>query len=107
MRRLIQSDFLSAFDDVDAILLPTTPSTAFPLGEKTSDPVSMYLQDIFTISANLAGLPAISFPAGHSNGLPIGLQLIGPHLDEGTLLQCVHQYQKVSDWHQRTPSEQS
>ena len=107
VRRLIQSDFLSAFDEVDAILLPTTPSTAFPLGEKTSDPVSMYLQDIFTISANLAGLPAISFPAGHSNGLPIGLQLIGPHLDEGTLLQCVHQYQKVSDWHERTPSEQS
>ena len=89
------------------ILLPTTPTTAFQLGENTSDPVSMYLQDIFTISANLAGLPAISFPVGQAEGLPIGLQLIGPHLDESTLLQCVHQYQKVSDWHTRTPSEPS
>ena len=107
VRRLIQSDFISAFEDVDMILLPTTPTTAFQLGENISDPVSMYLQDIFTISANLAGLPAISFPAGQAEGLPIGLQLIGPHLDESTLLQCVHQYQQVSDWHIRTPSEPS
>ena len=107
VRRLIQSDFISAFDDVDMILLPTTPSTAFQLGEKISDPVSMYLQDIFTISANLAGLPAISFPAGHSERIAHRASADWTPPGRSTLLQCVHQYQKVSDWHKRTPSEQS
>jgi aspartyl-tRNA(Asn)/glutamyl-tRNA(Gln) amidotransferase subunit A len=103
VRRLIQGDFLQAFDQVDMILTPTTPTTAFSLGENTEDPVAMYLQDIYTISANLAGLPAISFPAGMSLGLPIGLQLVGPHLKEATLLSCVHQFQQVTDWHNQHP----
>ena len=103
VRRLIQGDFLQAFDQVDMILTPTTPTTAFSLGENTEDPVAMYLQDIYTISANLAGLPAISFPAGMSLGLPIGLQLVGPHLKEATLLSCVHQFQQVTDWHHQHP----
>ena len=103
VRRLIQGDFLQAFDQVDMILTPTTPTTAFSLDENTEDPVAMYLQDIYTISANLAGLPAISFPAGMSLGLPIGLQLVGPHLKEATLLSCVHQFQQVTDWHHQHP----
>jgi len=103
VRRLIQGDFLQAFDQVAMILTPTTPTTAFSLGENTEDPVAMYLQDIYTISANLAGLPAISFPAGMSLGLPIGLQLVGPHLKEATLLSCVHQFQQVTDWHHQHP----
>jgi aspartyl-tRNA(Asn)/glutamyl-tRNA(Gln) amidotransferase subunit A len=105
VRRLIQGDFLQAFDQVDMILTPTTPTTAFSLGENTEDPVAMYLQDIYTISANLAGLPAISFPAGMSLGLPIGLQLVGPHLKEATLLSCVHQFQQVTDWHNQHPRD--
>ena len=103
VRRLIQGDFLQAFNQVDMILTPTTPTTAFSLDENTEDPVAMYLQDIYTISANLAGLPAISFPAGMSLGLPIGLQLVGPHLKEATLLSCVHQFQQVTDWHHQHP----
>ena len=105
VRRLIQGDFLQAFDQVDMILTPTTPTTAFSLGENTEDPVAMYLQDIYTISANLAGLPAISFPAGMSLGLPIGLQLVGPHLKEATLLSCVHHFQQVTDWHNQHPRD--
>jgi aspartyl-tRNA(Asn)/glutamyl-tRNA(Gln) amidotransferase subunit A len=105
VRRLIQGDFLDAFNHVDMILTPTTPTTAFALGENTEDPVAMYLQDIYTISANLAGLPAISFPAGMSLGLPIGLQLVGPHLQEAKLLSCVHQFQQMTDWHNQHPRD--
>jgi len=104
IRRLIRDEFLSVFDKVDVILSPTTPNTAFDLGEKINDPVSMYLSDIYTIAANLAGLPAISAPAGFANQLPVGFQLIGRHFAEQKLLNIVHQYQKVSDWHKKMPA---
>lgn len=105
IRRLISRDFSQAFDQVDYILGPTTPSTAFKLGEKVDDQVAMYLQDIYTIAVNLAGLPAISIPAGQSQGLPIGLQLIGRHLDEGGLLKVAHNFQQASDWHAQRPDD--
>lgn len=103
IRRLIKNDFLSAFEDVDLILGPTTPGEAFKIGEKSDDPVAMYLQDIYTISSNLAGLPAISFPAGFKNGLPIGAQLTGRYFEEMRLLNAVHQFQQASTWHQKAP----
>ncbi len=103
IRRLISDDFTQAFADVDVIMGPTSPTTAFKLGEKTDDPVSMYLSDIYTIAANLAGLPGMSIPAGFSNGLPVGLQLIGNYFDEGGLLAAAHQYQQQTDWHTHTP----
>jgi len=93
IRHLIRDDFQTAFNDVDLILGPTSPTTAFKLGEKTSDPISMYLSDIYTIAVNLAGLPAISFPAGEVNGLPIGMQLIGNYFDEARLLNAAHRHQ--------------
>jgi aspartyl-tRNA(Asn)/glutamyl-tRNA(Gln) amidotransferase subunit A len=102
-RHLIRDDFLQAFEQVDVIMGPTAPSAAFKLGEKADDPVSMYLSDIYTIAVNLAGLPAISVPAGFSNGLPVGLQVIGNYFDEARLLNVGHQYQQVSDWHTRSP----
>ena len=105
IRRLISADFSQVFDQVDYILGPTTPSTAFKLGEKVDDQVAMYLQDIYTIAVNLAGLPAISIPAGQSQGLPIGLQLIGRHLDEGGLLKVAHNFQQASDWHAQRPND--
>ncbi len=103
LRRLIRDDFVNAFDSVDVILGPTSPSTAFPLGEKTSDPISMYLADIFTISTNLAGLPAMAIPCGPVNGKPVGMHLIGNYFDEARLLNIAHQYQQVTGWHQQTP----
>lgn len=99
IRRLIREDFEQAFDTVDMILGPTTPTTAFKLGANTKDPVAMYLEDIFTISANLAGLPAVSVPCGMDEGLPIGMQLIGKPFREADLLQVAHQYQQQTDWH--------
>ncbi|MDT8386476.1 MAG: Asp-tRNA(Asn)/Glu-tRNA(Gln) amidotransferase subunit GatA [Thiogranum sp.] len=102
-RRLIRDDFVSAFKQVDVIMGPTAPSTAFRLGEKSDDPVSMYLSDIYTIAVNLAGLPGMSIPAGFANGLPLGLQLIGNYFEEGRLLNLAHRYQQVSDWHTRMP----
>jgi aspartyl-tRNA(Asn)/glutamyl-tRNA(Gln) amidotransferase subunit A len=102
IRRLIREDFLKAFEQVDLIMGPTAPGTAFRLGEK-SDPVSMYLSDIYTIATNLAGLPGMSIPAGFVNGLPVGLQLIGNYFAEGRLLNAAHQYQQVTDWHRRLP----
>ncbi|MEM0953142.1 MAG: Asp-tRNA(Asn)/Glu-tRNA(Gln) amidotransferase subunit GatA [Pseudomonadota bacterium] len=104
IRRMIQQDFLSAFEHVDVIMSPTTPHLAWPLGEKTDDPVAMYLEDIYTISVNLAGLPGLSVPAGFSRELPVGLQMIGPHFAEQRLLSIAHQYQQVTDWHTRRPS---
>lgn len=103
MRRLILNDFMEAFKKVDVILTPSTPSVAFKLGEKLADPVAMYLSDIFNIAVNLAGIPAISIPIGFSQQLPVGLQLMGKHFDEATILNAAHQYQLISDWHKRTP----
>ncbi|MBU6467557.1 MAG: Asp-tRNA(Asn)/Glu-tRNA(Gln) amidotransferase subunit GatA [Betaproteobacteria bacterium] len=105
VRRLILQDYLNAFEHCDVILGPSTPSVAFGFNEKTSDPVSMYLSDIFTISVNLAGLPGLSIPVGFGREhLPVGLQLIGPHFAEAKLLNVAHQYQLVSDWHQQLPA---
>jgi aspartyl-tRNA(Asn)/glutamyl-tRNA(Gln) amidotransferase subunit A len=103
LRRMIKDDFQKAFADVDLILGPTTPEVAFEIGAKTDDPVSMYLQDIYTISLNLAGLPGMSLPVGFVDGLPVGMQLIGNYFDEARLLQVAHRYQQVSDWHLQTP----
>ena len=104
VRRLIREDYMRAFDKVDVIMGPTAPSVAFRLGEKANDPVSMYLSDIFTIAANLAGLPALSVPAGFVDGMPVGLHLVGNYFAEGRLLNAGHQYQQVTDWHTRCPA---
>jgi len=104
IRRLIKEDFVRAFGHVDAILSPTTPGTAFKIGSKTSNPVQMYLEDIFTIPTSLAGLPAIALPCGDKQGLPVGMQLIGNYFQESKLLNLAHQYQLNTDWHQRTPT---
>jgi len=104
VRRLIREDYMRAFDKVDVIMGPTAPSVAFRLGEKANDPVSMYLSDIFTIAANLAGLPALSVPAGFVDGMPVGLHLVGNYFAEGRLLNAGHQYQQVTDWHMRCPA---
>ena len=104
IRRLIKNDFVAAFKDVDVILGPTTPNPAWKLGEKASDPVSAYLEDIYTITANLAGIPGLSMPAGFVDGLPVGVQLLGNYFQEGRLLNVAHQYQQVSDWHTRAPA---
>ncbi|CAA0081145.1 Glutamyl-tRNA(Gln) amidotransferase subunit A [BD1-7 clade bacterium] len=101
IRRLVKNDFNQAFDNVDLILAPTAPSTAFRIGEKSADPVQMYQEDIFTISVNLAGLPAISLPCGEDAGLPIGMQLIGNAFSDSRLLNAAHKYQQATDWHQR------
>jgi aspartyl-tRNA(Asn)/glutamyl-tRNA(Gln) amidotransferase subunit A len=103
VRALISNDFERAFHEVDVIIGPTTPTVAFELGAKTSDPVTMYLNDIYTIGANLAGLPAISVPCGLAQGLPVGMQIIGPHFGEERLLNVAHRYQLETDWHRRTP----
>ena len=103
VRRLIRDDFLHAFEDVDLILGPTSPTAAFNIGERSDDPVSMYLSDIYTIAVNLAGLPGISVPAGFADGRPVGLQLIGNYFDEARLLNAAHAYQQVTDWHTRVP----
>jgi len=103
VRRLIQQDFINAFKEVDVLMSPTTPSPAFVQGEKTSDPVTMYLEDVFTIAINLAGIPAMSVPAGFVDGLPVGLQIIGDYFSEARLLNAAHQFQQVTDWHQREP----
>ncbi len=107
VRRLIAQDFAAAFEQVDVIAGPTTPGVAFELGSKTDDPTAMYLEDIYTLSVNLAGLPAMSLPAGFSNGMPVGLQLIGRHFDEVRLLCAAHQFQGRTDWHRRAPAEAS
>jgi aspartyl-tRNA(Asn)/glutamyl-tRNA(Gln) amidotransferase subunit A len=103
VRRLIREDFMQAFREVDVIMGPTSPSTAFRLGEKADDPVTMYLSDIYTIAVNLAGLPGMSIPAGFVDGLPVGLQVIGDYFQETRLLNVGHQYQQVTDWHRRIP----
>ncbi len=103
VRRLIKGDFEQAFREVDVLMSPTTPGPAFRLGEKTADPVAMYLSDIYTIAANLAGLPGISLPAGTAQGLPVGLQVVGNYFEEARLLNLGHRFQQASDWHTRVP----
>ena len=104
IRRLIADDFVEAFKSCDVIMGPTSPSTAFKLGEKAADPVQMYLSDIYTIAVNLAGLPGMSVPCGFAGGLPVGLQLIGNYFGEAQLLNVAHRYQLATDWHQRRPA---
>ena len=104
VRTLIKADFETAFGSVDLIACPTTPTTAFPIGAHADDPLSMYLEDVFTLPANLAGIPALSFPVGFDSArLPIGMQLMAPHLREDRLLQAAHAYQAATTWHQETP----
>ena len=103
VRQLIADDFRKAFKDVDVIAGPTAPAPAFKLGDKVDDPIQMYLNDIYTIGANLAGLPGISVPCGFVDGLPVGLHLVGPHFGESELLRCAHQYQGQTDWHTQSP----
>jgi len=103
LRRLIKQDYEKAFERVDVILCPVTPEVAFKRGTKTDDPVSMYLQDIYTLALNLAGLPGMSIPAGFSEGLPVGMQLIGNYFEEPRLLNVAHQFQQATDWHLKTP----
>ncbi|AMB81019.1 glutamyl-tRNA amidotransferase [Pseudomonas fragi] len=104
IRRLIKNDFMTAFNEVDIILGPTTPNPAWKIGAKNSDPVSAYLEDVYTITANLAGLPGLSMPAGFVDGLPVGVQLLAPYFQEGRLLNVAHQYQLNTDWHLRSPA---
>jgi aspartyl-tRNA(Asn)/glutamyl-tRNA(Gln) amidotransferase subunit A len=103
VRRLIKQDFVEAFKEVDVIAGPTAPSTAFNIGSKTTDPLEMYLSDIYTIAANLAGLPGMSIPAGFVNNMPVGLQLVGNYFDEKLLFNVAHRYQQATDWHTRNP----
>ena len=104
LRRLIAQDFSAAFKQCDVILGPTSPGTAFKIGEKSGDPVQMYLSDIYTIAVNLAGLPGMSLPCGFDRAsLPVGLQLIGDYFGEAKMLNVAHQYQLATDWHQRMP----
>jgi len=104
VRKLVSDDFTRAFREVDFVAGPTTPAPAFGLGQKTGDPIQMYLNDIYTIGANLAGLPAMSLPCGLVRGLPVGLQLVAPPLHEAQLLKTGHYFQRVTDWHQRVPA---
>lgn len=105
VRALIKKDFEAAFEHCDAIVTPTAPTTAFKIGQKTDDPLQMYLSDIFTISVNLAGLPALSQPCGFdSDGLPIGMQMIGKHFDEATILRMAFAYERATEWHKKKPT---
>jgi aspartyl-tRNA(Asn)/glutamyl-tRNA(Gln) amidotransferase subunit A len=103
VRRLITDEFRAAFAQVDLLIGPTTPTPAFDIGAKMDDPVTMYLNDIYTIGANLAGLPGMSLPCGFIDGLPMGLQLIGPHFSEAKLLNAAHRFQQETGWHKHTP----
>jgi aspartyl-tRNA(Asn)/glutamyl-tRNA(Gln) amidotransferase subunit A len=103
VRRLINDDFCKAFLEVDMLVGPTTPTPAFAIGAKVDDPITMYLNDIYTIGANLAGLPGMSLPCGFVDGLPMGLQLIGPHFAEAKLLNAAHQFQLRTEWHLKVP----
>jgi aspartyl-tRNA(Asn)/glutamyl-tRNA(Gln) amidotransferase subunit A len=105
VRTLIKSDFDKAFEKVDAIAAPVAPTTAFKIGGHGDDPLAMYLEDIFTLPANLAGVPGLTFPVGFDGeDLPIGIQLMGRHFDEATLFRLAHAYQMATDWHLRSPA---
>jgi aspartyl-tRNA(Asn)/glutamyl-tRNA(Gln) amidotransferase subunit A len=103
VRTLLRQDFETAFASVDLLLAPICPTTAFKLGEKTSDPLEMYLSDIYVVATNPAGVPALALPCGFSKDMPVGMQLIGKHLDEQTLFQVAHAYQQATDWHKQLP----
>jgi aspartyl-tRNA(Asn)/glutamyl-tRNA(Gln) amidotransferase subunit A len=105
IRRLIQDELLNTLKSVDVILGPTSPTCAFKIGEKITDPIQNYLADVFTVAANLAGLPALSIPAGFAKGLPIGLQLMGKHFSENRLLHIAHHYQQQTNWHLASPNQ--
>ena len=105
IRRLISNDFKEAFEKVDVIMGPVAPETAFKIGEKSDDPISMYMSDIYTLSLNLAGLPGMSVPAGTANNMPVGLQIIGNSFKEAKLLNVAHQYQQATDWHKAVPAQ--
>jgi aspartyl-tRNA(Asn)/glutamyl-tRNA(Gln) amidotransferase subunit A len=107
VRQLINRDFERAFGQVDVLMGPTTPTPAFGLGAKVSDPITMYLNDIYTIGANLAGLPAMSIPCGFVGALPVGLQIVGPHFGEEKILGAAHAFQTETDWHRRLPEKYS
>ena len=101
---MIRKDFEDAFREVDVMVTPTSPTAAFRIGEKASDPLQMYLSDIFTISVNLAGVPAMVAPCGFtSDNLPVGLQFIGRHFDEETILKVAYAYEQATEWHRRKP----
>jgi aspartyl-tRNA(Asn)/glutamyl-tRNA(Gln) amidotransferase subunit A len=104
VRTLIKGDFETAFEQVDLIACPSAPTTAFEIGAHKGDPLAMYLEDVFTLPASLAGVPGISFPVGFDGkGLPIGMQLIAPHFREDVLFRATHVYQQATDWHKQTP----
>jgi aspartyl-tRNA(Asn)/glutamyl-tRNA(Gln) amidotransferase subunit A len=103
VRTLLRQDFEQAFEQVDALIAPTCPTTAFKLGEKTADPLEMYLSDIYVTATNPAGVPSLALPCGFSQGMPVGMQLIGKHFNEETLFQIGHAYQQVTDWHKQLP----
>ena len=105
VRRLIAEDFQRVYESCDVIIGPTSPTTAFPIGDKTDDPVKMYLNDIFTIAGNLTGAPGISIPCGFDEkGLPVGMLIQGNHFREAQIVNVAHQYQQATDWHRRVPA---
>ena len=104
VRQLIAADFARAFESFDVLMGPTTPTPAFAIGAKTADPITMYLNDIYTIGANLAGLPGVSIPCGFVADLPVGLQIVGPHFCEARILSAAHAFQRATDWHTRVPA---
>ena len=104
VRTMIRNEFSSVFNDYDVLITPTSPSTAFLIGEKTQDPLQMYLNDICTIPANIAGIPAISIPAGFSNGLPIGMQIMGNYFSENTILNAAYAFEQATEWHKMRPT---
>jgi aspartyl-tRNA(Asn)/glutamyl-tRNA(Gln) amidotransferase subunit A len=103
VRTLIRQEFDEVYKNFDVLVSPTSPSVAFPIGDKTDDPYTMYLNDVFTQPANIAGIPAISVPAGLSEGLPVGLQFMASHLHEETLLRAAHAFEQATDWHKLQP----
>jgi aspartyl-tRNA(Asn)/glutamyl-tRNA(Gln) amidotransferase subunit A len=100
---LIRQDFQNAFEACDALITPVAPTTAFRIGEKITNPLDMYLSDVHVVAVNLAGIPALTIPCGFANGLPIGMQIMGPHLSEEMLLRIGHLYQSQTDWHMKHP----
>ena len=104
VRTLIYNDFIKAFENVDVLITPTTPDVAFKIGEKVSDPIQMYLSDVFTVSANMATVPAVSIPCGFKNGLPVGMQIIGKPFDEETILNVAHRYERKNEYYKMFPN---
>jgi aspartyl-tRNA(Asn)/glutamyl-tRNA(Gln) amidotransferase subunit A len=103
VRTLIARDYDQAFESVDVLVGPTSPTVAFTIGDKANDPLAMYLNDIYTVPGNLAGIPGVSIPCGFANGLPIGLQILGKHFDEAGILRVAHAYQSATSWHKQHP----